>query len=164
MVVEHESRPWNRDELHQLSDWDLDDIYIDEETRIGQRARAPRCECSNCTHFDTVKGSRISVTFGDYAAIDPKETEQLSEHQFLLCASHMCGFILKDRAYGEFPQHLVHRSKSTLTCAPDLLDVSGLENPRIVENAIDQLVMRAETNKDKIKAIVKTHGGRQRPS
>jgi SpoVK/Ycf46/Vps4 family AAA+-type ATPase len=39
----------------------------------------------------------------------------------------------------------------------DLLDVSGLDNPRIVENAIDQLVMRPETNKDTIKAIVKTY-------
>ncbi|KAH8776082.1 hypothetical protein F5882DRAFT_359889 [Hyaloscypha sp. PMI_1271] len=134
VVVEHESQPWDGIEFESLFNWDLGD----DDTHIGERARTPRCECSSCINFDTVKDNCISVTFGDYNAIDPKETENLSEHQYLLCMSHMFGFVLKDRAY-------------------DLLDVSGLDNPRIVENAIDQLVMRPETNKDTIKAIVKTY-------
>jgi SpoVK/Ycf46/Vps4 family AAA+-type ATPase len=40
---------------------------------------------------------------------------------------------------------------------PDLLDISSLVEVNIVENAIDRLVMRPETNKDTIKAIVKTY-------
>ncbi|PMD52866.1 P-loop containing nucleoside triphosphate hydrolase protein [Hyaloscypha bicolor E] len=134
VVVEHESQPWDGSEFESLFNWDLGD----DDTDIGEKARTPRCECSSCINFDTVKDNCISVTFGDYDAIDPKETENLSEHQYLLCMSHMFGFIFKDRAY-------------------DLLDVSGLDNPRMVENAIDQLVMRPETNKDTIKAIVKTY-------
>ena len=39
----------------------------------------------------------------------------------------------------------------------DLLDISGLHEPKIVVNAIDQLVMRPESNKSMIKAIVKTY-------
>jgi len=99
VVVEHESQPWGGREFNSLLfDWSSGR----DDTRIGEKARTPRCECSSCTNFDTVKENCISVTFGDYDAIDPKETENLSEHQYLLCMSHMFGFILKDRAYGEF--------------------------------------------------------------
>ncbi|KAI4931507.1 hypothetical protein J4E85_004100 [Alternaria conjuncta] len=50
----------------------------------------------------------------------------------------MFGFILKDRTY-------------------DILDVNSLREPTLAENAIDELVMRPERNKDMIKAIVKTY-------
>ena len=46
---------------------------------------------------------------------------------------------------------------SRLICALDILDVSGLVDPKIVENAIDRLVMRPEENKDTIKAIAKSY-------
>jgi hypothetical protein len=98
VVVEHESDPWDWNDFDSLLKWDLGR----DDTGIGEKARTPRCECSSCTNFDTLKENCISVTFGDYDAIDPKETENLSEHQYLLCMSHMFGFILKDRAYGEF--------------------------------------------------------------
>ena len=39
----------------------------------------------------------------------------------------------------------------------DLLEIGGLGKPELVEDAIDQLVMRPETNKDTIKAIAKTY-------
>jgi hypothetical protein len=108
VVVEHESQPWDGSEFKSLSNWDLGD----DDTGISEKARTPRCECSSCINFDTVKDNCISVTFGDYDAIDPKETENLSEHQYLLCMSHMFGFILKDRAYGEFAKHLVHGAEA----------------------------------------------------
>jgi len=98
VVVEHESQPWDGSEFDLLFSWNLNL----GDTHIGEKARTPRCECSSCTNFDTVKENCISVTFDDYDAIDPKETENLSEHQYLLCMSHMFGFVLKDRAYGEF--------------------------------------------------------------
>jgi SpoVK/Ycf46/Vps4 family AAA+-type ATPase len=37
------------------------------------------------------------------------------------------------------------------------VDISGLSEPKLAANAIDQLVMRPEKNKDTIKAIVKTY-------
>ncbi|KAJ8105713.1 hypothetical protein ONZ43_g7315 [Nemania bipapillata] len=94
----------------------LDPYQTHEDTTIGQRARAPRCECSKY----------------------PNETTELSEHQYMLCMSHMFAFILKDRIY-------------------DILDVGLLVDVRIVEDAIDRLVMRPESNKETIKAIVKTY-------
>jgi SpoVK/Ycf46/Vps4 family AAA+-type ATPase len=41
--------------------------------------------------------------------------------------------------------------------ALDILDVNGLNEPTLAENAIDELVMRPERNKEMIKAIVKTY-------
>ena len=38
--------------------------------------------------------------FSDYYAIIPHRQAQLSEHQYMLMASHMYAFILKDRTYG----------------------------------------------------------------
>lgn len=39
-------------------------------------------------------------------------------------------------------------TSGVLAHAPDLLDISSLFDAAIVEDAIDQLVMRPETNKD----------------
>jgi SpoVK/Ycf46/Vps4 family AAA+-type ATPase len=39
----------------------------------------------------------------------------------------------------------------------DILDVSLLDEPKLVKHAIDRLVMRPEENKETIKAIVKTY-------
>lgn len=49
------------------------------------------------------------------------------------------------------------RKKEILTIPVDLLDLYDVEYPDIVEDAIDKLVMRPETNKDTIKAIAKTY-------
>jgi SpoVK/Ycf46/Vps4 family AAA+-type ATPase len=41
--------------------------------------------------------------------------------------------------------------------------VSGLEEPKFVANAIDQLVLRPEKNKNTIKAIVQTYTAKVSP-
>ncbi|KAJ8131274.1 hypothetical protein O1611_g2355 [Lasiodiplodia mahajangana] len=135
VIVVHE--PSSGDEWHSNQRDDSSDDSEDEDD-IGQRARAPRCECTACRDIDATAEKYISETFSDYDGIDPKDTNELSEHQYLICMSHMSGFILKDRNY-------------------DLLDVSHLADVNIVKDAIDRLVMRPETNKDTIKAIVKTY-------
>ena len=84
-----------------MNEWNLTRQRID----LGERARGPHCECSRCT--DPAKEKYLSVTFSDYDSIDPKKTADLSEHQYMLCMSHMFGFILKDRTYGKFAQNLV---------------------------------------------------------
>ncbi|KAI0975374.1 hypothetical protein F4678DRAFT_420118 [Xylaria arbuscula] len=160
VVVEHESRPWESEEIQAEVDYDLPPYSTDPRSRrrrkvgsinshsvlfesrasieIGERARAPCCKCNKCRDIDTAAQKYIPATFSDYDSIDPKGVGELSEHQYMLCLSHMYGFILKDRAY-------------------DILDVGRLVDVKIVENAIDRLVMRPETNKDTIKAIVKTY-------
>ncbi|KAI1289047.1 hypothetical protein F5Y03DRAFT_64840 [Xylaria venustula] len=160
VVVEHESRPWESEEIYPGVGFELPLHSTDPRSRprwekrpvnlpiglfesqtdsgIGERARAPCCKCNKCRDIDTAAQKYIPATFSDYDNIDPKEVDELSEHQYMLCLSHMYGFILKDRTY-------------------DILDVGRLVDVRIVENAIDRLVMRPETNKDTIKAIVKTY-------
>ncbi|KAL2694965.1 hypothetical protein Neosp_001554 [[Neocosmospora] mangrovei] len=153
VVVEHESQPWVRDEFRSLEIWNLsakqkpdhlerrltpdpyEPVEVLKEKRVGERARGPRCECSQCTASDAAGEIYVHVTFSNYDDIKPKDIKELSEHQYLLCMSHMFGFILKDH----------------------LLDVGCLFDVNIVENAIDRLVMRPEENKATIKAIVKTY-------
>ncbi|KAJ2995711.1 hypothetical protein NUW58_g1198 [Xylaria curta] len=146
VVVEHESQPWRQMKLAALRIVGQEEDPFDPtfkwvlpgQKNIGERARRPRCECSECGDIDAVGGRYRTAIFSDYDGINPKERSELSEHQSMLCMSHMFGFILKDRKY-------------------DLLDVGCLSDVKIVENAIDDLVMRPEANKDTIKAIVKTY-------
>ncbi|KAI1155266.1 hypothetical protein F4825DRAFT_407951 [Nemania diffusa] len=144
VIITHESQPSDesppseerefKPSYRRPRDYDSDE----EDDTIGQRARAPRCECSKCRDISNTTDKHIPATFSDYDNIDPNGATELSEHQYMLCMSHMSGFILKDRTY-------------------DILDVGRLVDVKIVEDAIDRLVMRPETNKDTIKAIVKTY-------
>ena len=69
---------------------------------IGKNARGPRCECTQCASSEGMKAKYARVTFSGYDDIKPKETAELLDHQYLLLTSHMFGFILKDRSYGEY--------------------------------------------------------------
>ncbi|TGJ83182.1 hypothetical protein E0Z10_g5584 [Xylaria hypoxylon] len=145
VVVEHESQPWKKEEFGAMYTWLWSDgEKVPGERAIGERARAPCCKCSKCRNIDTAAQKYISALFSDYDNINPKEVNEISEHQYMICLSHMFGFILKDRTY-------------------DILDVGRLADVKIVENAIDRLVMRPETNKDTIKAIVKTYTDSSQP-
>ena len=115
VVVEHESRPWNAKEFLDMHSWRFgcnsghskeDCAVCNSLTGIGARARRARCECNICTNALIPKEEYTPVTFGDYDEIDPKKVKDLSEHQYLICGSHMFGFILKDRVYGIYQQSL----------------------------------------------------------
>jgi hypothetical protein len=68
--------------------------------RVSDRARGPRCECARCKSLESGTEKYISTTFSNYDKMDPNKTQGLSDHQALICMSHMFGFILKDRVYG----------------------------------------------------------------
>ncbi|CAN9133747.1 unnamed protein product [Alternaria alternata] len=75
--------------------------------------------------------------FSDYLDIVPSDIEALEPQQYKIMASHMFAFVLKDRAY-------------------DLLDVEGLEEASMAEDAISSLVME-DKNKEMIKAVARTY-------
>jgi hypothetical protein len=140
VVVEHQSLPWTLPEFAETNVWDLtsdDDkeqvprrqhgfpplpplpphlrrtpYMYPEEGGPGSRARVPRCECSRCKLVDSTKGASISPTFSDYDSIDPSQAVTLSEHQALVCMSHMFGFVLKDRTYGMFSDYTVYDARN----------------------------------------------------
>jgi hypothetical protein len=87
VVIEHESLPWDSPDFHSMPSWHLD-VAGDP---VGERSRGPHCECTRCTELGNVKEKYIITTFSDYDNINPKTTKELSEHQFLLCMSHMFG-------------------------------------------------------------------------
>lgn len=98
MVVEHESRPWINEEFEDIYEWELD---ADEwKTEIRERAKTPHCECKSCNQTKPGQETYVTGTFSDYDDIDPKRSQPLTEHQALICMSHMFGFVLKDRMYG----------------------------------------------------------------
>jgi hypothetical protein len=74
------------------------------------------------------------------------------------CACHICSGL--SSRIGHTVRRPITSSASGEICdsfALDILDVNGLTDPIVAENAIDELVMRPEKNKDTIKAIVKTY-------
>ena len=74
--------------------------------RIGAGARIPRCTCDTCEAAYLESVSYIQLTFVDYDDINPRDEKHVPiDHQYLLCASHMYGFILKDRIYGELRRY-----------------------------------------------------------
>ena len=68
--------------------------------RVGERARIPQCECKKCEDANIGQEVYVKPTFSDYDNIDPEMVKELSDHQYMLCASHMFGFILEDRVHG----------------------------------------------------------------
>jgi len=95
VVVEHATLPWC------LEDLDLaHHVPVDHKSIIRQSVRVPRCECTDC---NTKIGSQeiyAKEMFSEYYDILPGEGQELSENQYLLMASHMYAFMLKDRAHG----------------------------------------------------------------
>ncbi|KAK6823805.1 hypothetical protein RU639_006242 [Aspergillus parasiticus] len=77
--------------------------------------------------------------FDDYDNIYLNSQDTLSDHQYLLCSSHVYAYVLKDRAW-------------------DVLEVPGLRNPKIDKNIIDSLVLKPESNKEMIKAVCDIFG------
>ncbi|KAH7131774.1 hypothetical protein B0J11DRAFT_576732, partial [Dendryphion nanum] len=162
VVVEHDSRPWEQNsndydtELRWIEQRGLParppgprppppveispEMFVNSAVRIGETSRIATCPCRECADASTSSRVYLRPGYSDYDQIDPfdDDLEKLSPHQHLLCSSHMFAYILKDRTY-------------------DLLDVNGLVEPDISERAIDRLVMKPESNKDMIKAIVKTY-------
>lgn len=81
------------------------------------RSRAAYCECGPCADFDAANGVYVLPTFKDYDDINPNAPGEISDRHYLLCMSHMYGFVLKDRVYGEFNSRLIEviqRSESKL--------------------------------------------------
>ncbi|PWO29401.1 ATP synthase D chain, mitochondrial [Pyrenophora tritici-repentis] len=134
VVVTHAMAPWDNElagnfiGTHHTPEDDAD--------TISESVRVPRCECYECTANESqevyAKGK-----FSDYYRISPSNTGELSAHQYMIMASHMYAFSLKERSY-------------------DLLAVDGLEAPVMIKTAMDKLVMD-ENNKELIKAIARIY-------
>lgn len=93
MIVDHRSFPWTTGtfDLH----WNLtgpirDLLFID---------RIAYCDCEECAKTFK-KEVYMETLMGKYEHINPKETEELTDHHYLLMPSHMFVFVLKDRTYG----------------------------------------------------------------
>ena len=97
MIVDYTSRPWEQSgwgEAHQPCN-------VDYEYGLGSKTRVPACECSECAKFDATTLVYKTLTFSDYDNIDPIMCTEFTEHQYMLCWSHVYALILRDRVYGE---------------------------------------------------------------
>jgi hypothetical protein len=54
--------------------------------------------------------------FSDWDEIDPEKVEELSDHQYMLLASHMYAFILQDRDYGKYLSKVSKHGKKLTQC------------------------------------------------
>ncbi|KAL4878056.1 P-loop containing nucleoside triphosphate hydrolase protein [Aspergillus karnatakaensis] len=135
-VVDHASQPWTLDNVQEASEGvvftpvsSVPGVELDEYIRI------PRCACETCDEKDARKqdSGLARRMFDNYDEIDLQRTAILTDHQYMLCPSHVYGVIVKDNIW-------------------DIFEVDRLEPPRIQANLIDMLVMKTE-NKQMLKAI-----------
>ncbi len=68
---------------------------------LGSRARSPACQCDNCEEYKLKNQPIIPLTYASYDNIDPRRVGELSEHQYIICHSHLYAYVLKDRVYGK---------------------------------------------------------------
>ncbi|KAJ5614475.1 ATPase AAA-type core [Penicillium herquei] len=112
----------------------------DEDDQLGNRTRKPTCPCATCKANGPTQHDVERRLFDNYDTIDLHGQEVITDHQYLLCWSHVYAYVLKDRAW-------------------DSLLVTGMREPRIDKNIIDTLVMKPESNKSLIKAVCEIFGG-----
>ncbi|KAJ5178623.1 ATPase AAA-type core [Penicillium coprophilum] len=139
VVVDHTSQPWKLDEIasEKHAHCPIAELY---NVELGQRTREPRCVCKTCEANSLRQHGTQRRIFDDYDNIDLSSVLTLTDHQYLLCWSHVYAYVLKDRVW-------------------DVLEVSNLREPTIHKDIIDTLVLKPESNKQMIKAVCEIFGG-----
>ncbi|KAJ5956435.1 hypothetical protein N7501_010714 [Penicillium viridicatum] len=139
VVVDHTSQPWRLDEIasEKHAHLPIQEVYGVE---LGQRTREPKCLCKTCQANSLREHGIQRRIFDDYDNIDLSSVSTLTDHQYLLCWSHVYAYVLKDRVW-------------------DVLEVFSLRDPKIHKGIIDTLVLKPESNKQLIKAVCEIFGG-----
>jgi hypothetical protein len=98
-VIDHTSQPWELSELRgeKNAHNPVESVY---DVELGQRTRKAQCPCKSCEAKSPRQQIVQSRIFDDYDKIDLSSQESLTDHQYLLCWSHVYGYVLKDRAWG----------------------------------------------------------------
>ncbi|KAL4963722.1 P-loop containing nucleoside triphosphate hydrolase protein [Aspergillus stella-maris] len=141
VVVDHTAEPWNLDGIKNHSS---EEVYFPITTvsgiKLGEDARIAKCPCQKCEDKEAQRRGLQRCTFDDYDQIDLQQKATLTDHQYMICPSHVYGVLLKDFVW-------------------DILEVEHLEQPNIQANLIDMLAMKDEDNKEMIKAMCEMYGG-----
>ncbi|OQD98096.1 hypothetical protein PENSOL_c010G01044 [Penicillium solitum] len=139
VVVDHTSQPWRLNEIagEKHAHLPIEEVY---NVELGQRTREPKCLCKTCQANSLRQHGIQRRIFDDYDNIDLSSVSTLTDHQYLLCWSHVYAYVLKDRVW-------------------DVLEVSSLRDPKIHKGIIDTLVLKPESNKQMIKAVCEIFGG-----
>ncbi|KAJ5940511.1 hypothetical protein N7516_000679 [Penicillium verrucosum] len=139
VVVDHASQPWRLSEIsdEKHAHFPFEELY---DVELGQRTRMPKCVCKTCQANSLRQHGIQRRVFDDYDNIDLSSVSTLTNHQYLLCWSHVYAYVLKDRVW-------------------DILEVSSLRDPKIHKGIIDTLVLKPESNKQLIKAVCEIFGG-----
>ncbi|KAJ6118654.1 hypothetical protein N7471_013274 [Penicillium samsonianum] len=139
VVVDHTSQPWRLGEIasEKHAHLPIAEVY---NVELGQRTREAKCLCKTCQANNLRQHGTQRRIFDDYDNIDLSSLSTLTDHQYLLCWSHVYAYVLKDRVW-------------------DVLDVSNLRDPKIHKDIIDTLVLKPESNKQMIKAVCEIFGG-----
>ncbi|KAJ5554089.1 ATPase AAA-type core [Penicillium frequentans] len=139
VVIDHTSQPWKLDRFENEPNARAP-IENLEDVELGERTRKAQCQCETCEADSANKNNVQRRAFDDYDKIDLNSPGALTDQQYVLCWSHVYGYVLNDRAW-------------------DILEVSGLSQPNIQKDIIDSLVLKPERNKTLIKAVCETFGG-----
>lgn len=70
------------------------------DVELGQRTKEPKCLCKTCQANGLRQHGIQRRIFDDYDNIDLSSVSTLTDHQYLLCWSHVYAYVLKDRVWG----------------------------------------------------------------
>ncbi|KAJ5553329.1 ATPase AAA-type core [Penicillium frequentans] len=139
VVIDHTSQPWKLDKFKKEPNARVP-IETVQDVDLGERTRKAKCPCETCEADSANKNNVQRRAFDDYDKINLNSPGVLTDQQYVLCWSHVYGYVLNDRAW-------------------DILEVSGLRQPKIQKDIIDTLVLKPERNKTLIKAVCEIFGG-----
>lgn len=98
--MDHTSKPWHseiNDKEHENIHWPT----ATENEKLGVHIRLPGCTCAVCVAAGSVSAATYpQLTFDDYDNIDLNLNENLTDHQYFLCFSHVYAYCLQDRFWG----------------------------------------------------------------
>ncbi|KAL4904347.1 hypothetical protein BDW74DRAFT_154633 [Aspergillus multicolor] len=140
-VVDHGSQPWTLDNVKDSKEV-FNPVASVHGVELNEYTRIPKCPCQTCDEKEAQQEDMglLRRKFDDYDEINLQETAVLTDHQYMLCPTHVYGAILKDNIW-------------------EIFEVDRLEQPTIQTDLIDMLVMKADENKQILKAIFELYGG-----
>lgn len=86
-------------------------VPLVDSSNIGLNIRTPRCECSVCEEELQHKPHLTHQQRPRFADYDDLQVnlDKMTDHQYSLCDSHVFGYILNDRTWGNLdlnvPKH-----------------------------------------------------------
>lgn len=98
-MIDHTSQPWKLEKFEKEPNA-RDPVETQWDVELGERTRKAQCPCETCEADNANKNNVQRREFDDYDNVNLGSRGTLTEQQYILCWSHVYGYVLSDRAWG----------------------------------------------------------------